>query len=319
MKLRPHTTLAVLTGLLLSVVLSTASLHGVSAVPTISRLGGDIDGEAANDRSGTSVAMSSNGTRIAIGAPYNDGITVNSERGHVRVFSLSVTLAITYDSQGGNAVSDGDATTISDGSITALPTDPTRSGYTFNGLYTASSGGTRITTITPHAQTANFTLYAQWTANTLNISYDSQGGNSISDGDASTTTGASITALPANPIRTGYTFNGWYTAASGGTRVTAGTPHGQTSDFTLYAQWSANTAAAPASSDSSTTTTTSPASGNSTTTTTTPQEGTARPTASSIPKKNLPATGAEPDTLITVALFFLALGCLARFRARHLN
>ena len=35
--------------------------------------GSDIDGEAAGDRSGTSVSISGDGTTIAIGAPYNDG------------------------------------------------------------------------------------------------------------------------------------------------------------------------------------------------------------------------------------------------------
>ena len=36
------------------------------------QLGSDIDGEAAGDYSGISVALSSNGTRVAIGAPNND-------------------------------------------------------------------------------------------------------------------------------------------------------------------------------------------------------------------------------------------------------
>ena len=35
-----------------------------------SQLGGDIDGEAAGDYSGSSVSLSSDGTVVAIGAPY---------------------------------------------------------------------------------------------------------------------------------------------------------------------------------------------------------------------------------------------------------
>ena len=38
-----------------------------------SQLGGDIDGEAADDSSGSSVSLSSDGTKVAIGAPCNDG------------------------------------------------------------------------------------------------------------------------------------------------------------------------------------------------------------------------------------------------------
>ena len=48
------------------------------------KVGGDIDGEAADDYSGYSVSLSSDGKRVAIGAIVNDG---NGNRsGHVRVY-----------------------------------------------------------------------------------------------------------------------------------------------------------------------------------------------------------------------------------------
>lgn len=46
--------------------------------------GNDIDGEAANDYSGHAIAMSADGTMIAVGAYGNDGGGANS--GHVRVY-----------------------------------------------------------------------------------------------------------------------------------------------------------------------------------------------------------------------------------------
>eukprot|EP00978_Attheya_sp_CCMP212_P038522 scaffold191813_cov45-Attheya_sp.AAC.1 len=46
--------------------------------------GRDIDGEAAGDQAGLSVALSADGKTLAIGAPYNDGI--GSDSGHVRVY-----------------------------------------------------------------------------------------------------------------------------------------------------------------------------------------------------------------------------------------
>ncbi len=55
----------------------------------------DIDGEAAGDLSGTSVSLSSDGTVLAVGAPNNDG-TNSSNSGHVRVFSIQVSLAHFY-------------------------------------------------------------------------------------------------------------------------------------------------------------------------------------------------------------------------------
>jgi hypothetical protein len=50
------------------------------------QLGSDIDGEAAEDRSGSSVSLSADGSRVAIGAANNDGTA--GEAGHVRVFEF---------------------------------------------------------------------------------------------------------------------------------------------------------------------------------------------------------------------------------------
>ena len=51
------------------------------------QIGADIDGEAAEDRSGSSVSLSSDGTRLAIGAPFADGIELGS--GQVSVYHWS--------------------------------------------------------------------------------------------------------------------------------------------------------------------------------------------------------------------------------------
>ena len=53
----------------------------------ISQIGADIDGETANYYSGYSVAMSADGSRVAIGATGNDG-TPGVNSGHVRVYEL---------------------------------------------------------------------------------------------------------------------------------------------------------------------------------------------------------------------------------------
>ena len=49
------------------------------------QLGSDIDGEAANDNSGRSVSLDSDGDRVAIGADLNDG--TGTDAGHVRIYS----------------------------------------------------------------------------------------------------------------------------------------------------------------------------------------------------------------------------------------
>jgi hypothetical protein len=48
---------------------------------------GEIDGEGNGDFSGWSVSLSSDGTVLDIGAPYNDGAATNA--GHVRIFKYS--------------------------------------------------------------------------------------------------------------------------------------------------------------------------------------------------------------------------------------
>jgi hypothetical protein len=62
----------------------TGTTNIIESTDTISQLGNDIDSEAAGDYSGTSVSMSSDGTRMAVGAYGNDG--TGSDAGHVRVY-----------------------------------------------------------------------------------------------------------------------------------------------------------------------------------------------------------------------------------------
>ena len=174
-------------------------------------------------------AASSGG--IVISFPYTHGQTSS--------FTLYAqwsanSLTVTYDSQLGSAITAGSATT---GSSVASPGTPSRTGYEFTGWFAASSGGAAISFPYAHGQTSSFVLYAQWSANALTVTYDSQLGSAITAG--STTTGSSI-ASPGTPSRTGYEFAGWFAAASGGTQISFPFAHGQTSSFTLYAQWTAN-------------------------------------------------------------------------------
>lgn len=54
---------------------------------TWTQLGADLNGEAAGDYFGTSVALSEDGLTLAVGAPLNDGRASNA--GHVRVFTYA--------------------------------------------------------------------------------------------------------------------------------------------------------------------------------------------------------------------------------------
>ena len=122
---------------------------------------------------------------------------------------------------------------------TKFPANPTRTGYTFKGWYTAASGGTQVTSSTTVTSTSNHTLYAQWTPNTYTVNFNANGG-SVGTASKTVTYDSTYGTLPTPAERTGYTFKGWFTAASGGTQVTSSTKVTSTSNHTLHAQWEAN-------------------------------------------------------------------------------
>ncbi len=68
---------------LLFLLIIVCLIIGVKSVSAQTQKGGDIDGEASNDNSGTSVSMPDKFT-VAIGATGNDG--TNTDAGHVRVY-----------------------------------------------------------------------------------------------------------------------------------------------------------------------------------------------------------------------------------------
>ncbi|CAN2226762.1 Listeria/Bacterioides repeat [Candidatus Nanopelagicaceae bacterium] len=196
--------------------------------PNVAGTAGGVNTGNGGDGAATNSASNGNSSLGADGGAGGSGVVI------VRYGN---TLTITYDAKGGTTASGGSTTTVTGGTVSTLPTT-SRTGYAFNGWFTSATGGTQITTSAAHNFYGNFTLYAQWSANTLTITYDSQSGSAISNG--STTTGGSISASPGTPTRTGYTFNGWFAAATGGTQLVFPYTHNRTANFTLYAQWSAN-------------------------------------------------------------------------------
>lgn len=83
---------------------------------------------------------------------------------------------------------------------------------------------------------SNTILYAHWTANAYTVTWNANGGSSVSP--YSRSYGMEIGTLPSS-TKAGYILDGWFTAASGGTQVTSGTI--VTGNATYYAQWTANT------------------------------------------------------------------------------
>ncbi len=110
-------------------------------------------------------------------------------------------------------------------------------GHTFDGWYTAETGGTKVESSTSVG--TNYTLYARWIANEYTVTLDA-GGGSVQPGSMTVTYGEPYGTLPT-PTRAGYAFEGWFTKQSGGTQVKAATNVTDANDHTLYARWAADT------------------------------------------------------------------------------
>ncbi len=125
-----------------------------------------------------------------------------------------------------------------------LPT-PSRTGYGFDGWYTAKTGGTQVSASTKMGA-GNKTIYAHWTINNSTLTANCNGGtapSTLPTGWKANGTSPYISlnydvaygTLP-EPTRQGYIFAGWFTAASGGNEVNSTTKMGPT-NTTIYAHW----------------------------------------------------------------------------------
>ena len=132
-----------------------------------------------------------------------------------------------------------------------MPT-PTREGYTFKGWYTATSGGTKITSDSVVTSTTSRTLYAQWTQNgasatSYTMTFDPNGGTLNGSATYSIEYGQSYkTVLGGIPgaTREGYTLTGWYCEKYGYTLSLSDT-YSVNENVTFKAVWTLNAADYP--------------------------------------------------------------------------
>ncbi|MGH1647622.1 BspA family leucine-rich repeat surface protein [Enterococcus gilvus] len=137
------------------------------------------------------------------------------------------TYTITFDSKGGEAVSDKNYTVETE-SFT-LP-ELGRKGYTFHGWY---DGETKVETI-EKGTTGNKSLLAKWEAIEYTVTFDSAGDSDVAAQHYTIEKGiADLT----KPTKKGYTFQGWYD----GKEKVESIKVGETGDRTLTAKWTINT------------------------------------------------------------------------------
>ena len=291
--------------------------------PTSYTLTIDPNGGKFNGSTGNTTVTGKPGETVSLSnltVPSGIKATFNANGGSCSTSSLSTSKSLLgwYFRNSEYGSISGSTYTFGEGNDTIYPVfntyiitlpNATRTGYTFNGWYTSSSGGTYVgTSGSYYSPTANITLYAHWTSNTYTLTIDPNGGkfngstgNTTVTGKPGETVSLSNLTVPSgikatfnanggscstsslstsksllgwyfrnseygsisgstytfgegndtiypvfntyiitlpNATRTGYTFNGWYTASSGGTYVgKSGSSYSPTSNTTLYAHW----------------------------------------------------------------------------------
>ena len=204
-------------------------------------------------------------TITAITKSYNSGTSYT-----IGTISPTLTYAanytVTYNSNGGSGTMDSSTATYGQ-NFTTRQNSYSRAGYTFVGWNEASDGSGTWWDIKDYyhgsysygasgsygvyegagawtwSYAKNITLYAQWKANTINVTLDQNGGTGGS-------TSMKITYNTAKgsypditiPTKTGYTFNGYYT--NDGTQYLNSAGNSVRTwdiayDTTLYAHWTA--------------------------------------------------------------------------------
>ncbi len=221
-----------------------------------------------------------------IGAPQVGAILSNCA-------TPPVSFTVTFNGNGGTGHSPASKTVNANTAVGTLPSNPTRSWFTFNGWWTATTGGNQINTATTII--GDITYYARWTAVVVNscaaspsftniwtlstgsptsvgqawsynatpgnctytcvngysgtncatapaattytVTFNGNGGSGHSPASKTVNANTAVGTLPSSPSRSGYAFNGWWTAASAWTQVS--TSRVISANTTFYAQWAA--------------------------------------------------------------------------------
>jgi uncharacterized repeat protein (TIGR02543 family) len=166
-------------------------------------------------------------------AEYKNALQAAVKKVDIAVRSRTVS----FDANGGKIAGNSSQVVLANEPYGTLPT-VSRVGYAFSGWYTAKIGGMKVTASTKVTAVANHTLHAQWTANKYTVTLNPVGGK-VSSKTVAATFGGKYPALP-KATKKGYKFKGWFTAKSGGAKVTVSTTVSAATNHTLYAQWTAN-------------------------------------------------------------------------------
>ena len=176
-------------------------------------------------------------TYAAVGTYFVTQTTTNTQGTTTEIYKVQVMgyPKLTFDSNGGSAVPEIQMDSYN--ATATKPADPTREGYTFDGWYCEATFDNAMDWSA--GITKSMTLYAKWTqvqapVVEYTVTFDSNGGSSVS---AQTIESGHTASAPADPVREGYTFKGWYL---NGSLFSFSSPI--TGNITLTASWTEDSA-----------------------------------------------------------------------------
>ena len=141
------------------------------------------------------------------GNSYAPGASVPADVTELTVQWTAPTYTVTLHANGGT-INNGNVTEYTYGVGATLPTDVTRTGYTFKGwYYNENLTGSPVTAI-GDTETGNKEYWAKWEINQYTVTVKPENGEA--DITITQDYGTQI-AAPADPTREGYTFIGWDT------------------------------------------------------------------------------------------------------------
>ena len=172
------------------------------------------------------------------GNSYEPGGSVPADVTELTAQWTAPTYAVTLNTNGGT-INSGNVTEYTYGVGATLPTDVTRTGYTFKGWYDNENlTGSPVTAI-GSTETGNKEYWAKWEINQYTIIYDLAGGTVEGNPDTYTIKAGAFTLK--NPTKSGYTFTGWSgTVLDGENNMTVTIPTGSTGNRTYTAHWRYN-------------------------------------------------------------------------------
>ena len=206
----------------------------------------DLDGGTGNNQAG-SYKVGSNVTLIV---PTKEGydfsgwelisgnsilsgntIAIGSEETTIKATWIKKVI-LTLNLDGGTITSNASGVYSRNTTIT-LGT-PTKTGYDFS-KWQITAGDSVLSGNKLTIGTTDTTVKAVYAAKKYTVTYNANGGT-VSGTSKSVTYNAKYGTLPT-PQRAGYSFLGWYTAKTGGSKITETTIVKITSNQTIYAQW----------------------------------------------------------------------------------